>query len=86
MLAEMVFNRKVDYRLRPSFSPSPNPVWKWTSGGNSLENPVNGWKYWEAGMVHPHVLKSVEYLIRRSIPGVALGMDVERDDITSLWY
>jgi phenylalanyl-tRNA synthetase alpha chain len=83
MLAEMVFNRKVKYRLRPSFFPFTEPslemdIW-W-------ESPGKQGKWLEilgAGMVHPNVLKSVD-IDPEVYSGFALGMGVER--IASLRY
>lgn len=83
MLAEMVFNRKVTYRLRPSFFPFTEPslemdIW-WESPGK----PGRWLEILGAGMVHPNVLKSVD-IDPEVYSGFALGMGVER--IASLRY
>jgi len=83
MLAEMVFNRKVEYRLRPSFFPFTEPslemdIW-WEQPGK----PGKWLEILGAGMVHPNVLKSVD-IDPEVYSGFALGMGVER--MTSLRY
>lgn len=83
MLAEMVFNRKVKYRLRPSFFPFTEPslemdIW-WESPGK----PGRWLEILGAGMVHPNVLRSVD-IDPEVYSGFALGMGVER--IASLRY
>lgn len=83
MLAEMVFNRRVKYRLRPSFFPFTEPslemdIW-WESPGK----PGKWLEILGAGMVHPNVLKSVD-IDPEVYSGFALGMGVER--IASLRY
>lgn len=83
MLAEMVFNRKVKYRLRPSFFPFTEPslemdIWWETPGKPGRWLEILG-----AGMVHPNVLKSVD-IDPEVYSGFALGMGVER--IASLRY
>jgi phenylalanyl-tRNA synthetase alpha chain len=77
MLAEMVFNRKVTYRLRPSFFPFTEPslemdIW-WEQPGK----PGKWLEILGAGMVHPNVLKSVD-IDPEVYSGFALGMGVER--------
>ena len=83
MLAEMVFNRKVEYRLRPSFFPFTEPslemdIW-WEQPGK----PGKWLEILGAGMVHPNVLKSVD-IDPEVYSGFALGMGVER--MASLRY
>lgn len=83
MLAEMVFNRKVKYRLRPSFFPFTEPsiemdIWWETPGKPGRWLEILG-----AGMVHPNVLESVD-IDPEVYSGFALGMGVER--IASLRY
>lgn len=83
MLAEMVFNRRVKYRLRPSFFPFTEPslemdIW-WESPGK----PGKWLEILGAGMVHPNVLKSVD-IDPEVYSGFALGLGVER--IASLRY
>jgi phenylalanyl-tRNA synthetase alpha chain len=83
MLAEMVFNRKVVYRLRPSFFPFTEPslemdIW-WEAPGK----PGRWLEILGAGMVHPDVLKSVD-IDPEVYSGFALGMGVER--MASLRY
>lgn len=77
MLAEMVFNRKVKYRLRPSFFPFTEPslemdIWWDAPGKEGKWLEILG-----AGMVHPNVLKSVD-IDPEVYSGFALGMGVER--------
>jgi phenylalanyl-tRNA synthetase alpha chain len=83
MLAEMVFNRKVKYRMRPSFFPFTEPslemdIW-WEQPGK----PGKWLEILGAGMVHPNVLKSVD-IDPEVYSGFALGMGVER--MASLRY
>lgn len=83
MLAEMVFNRKVEYRMRPSFFPFTEPslemdIW-WEQPGK----PGRWLEILGAGMVHPNVLKSVD-IDPEVYSGFALGMGVER--MASLRY
>lgn len=83
MLAEMVFNRKVKYRLRPSFFPFTEPslemdIWWEQPGKEGRWLEILG-----AGMVHPNVLRSVD-IDPEVYSGFALGMGVER--MASLRY
>ncbi len=77
MLAEMVFNRKVKYRMRPSFFPFTEPslemdIWWDAPGSEGRWMEILG-----AGMVHPNVLKNAG-IDPEEYSGFALGMGVER--------
>ncbi|MEN9839608.1 MAG: hypothetical protein RL177_1087 [Bacteroidota bacterium] len=77
MLAEMVFNRKVKYRMRPSFFPFTEPslemdIWWDAPGSEGRWMEILG-----AGMVHPNVLKAAG-IDPEEYSGFALGMGVER--------
>jgi phenylalanyl-tRNA synthetase alpha chain len=74
ILAEMIFEKELKYRMRPSFFPFTEP-----SLEMDIWNPVK--KQWleilGAGMVHPNVLRSVN-LDPEEYTGFALGMGIER--------
>jgi phenylalanyl-tRNA synthetase alpha chain len=77
MLAEMVFNRKVEYRMRPSFFPFTEPslemdIWWDAPGSEGRWMEILG-----AGMVHPNVLRAAG-IDPEEYSGFALGMGVER--------
>lgn len=74
ILAEMIFEKELKYRLRPSFFPFTEP-----SLEMDIWDPVkNQWlEILGAGMVHPNVLRSV-HLDPEEYSGFALGMGIER--------
>jgi phenylalanyl-tRNA synthetase alpha chain len=74
ILAEMIFEKELKYRMRPSFFPFTEP-----SLEMDIWNPVkNQWlEILGAGMVHPNVLRSVN-LDPEDYTGFALGMGIER--------
>jgi phenylalanyl-tRNA synthetase alpha chain len=74
ILAEMIFEKELKYRLRPSFFPFTEP-----SLEMDIWDPVrNQWlEILGAGMVHPNVLRSV-HLDPEKYSGFALGMGIER--------
>lgn len=74
ILAEMIFEKELKYRMRPSFFPFTEP-----SLEMDIWNPVkNQWlEILGAGMVHPNVLRSVN-LDPEEFTGFALGMGIER--------
>lgn len=74
ILAEMIFEKELEYRMRPSFFPFTEP-----SLEMDIRDPVkNQWlEILGAGMVHPNVLRSV-HLDPEEYSGFALGMGIER--------
>ncbi len=77
MLAEMVFNRKVEYRMRPSFFPFTEPSLEMDIWYESPGQPGRWMEILGAGMVHPNVLQAAG-IDPDEYSGFALGMGVER--------
>lgn len=77
MLVEMVFNRKVKYRMRPSFFPFTEPSLEMDIWWDAPGQPGRWMEILGAGMVHPNVLAATG-IDPEEYSGFALGLGVER--------
>lgn len=77
MLVEMVFNRTITYRMRPSFFPFTEPSLEMDIWWDAPGQPGRWMEILGAGMVHPNVLAAAG-IDPDEYSGFALGLGVER--------